>query len=79
MEKFYVYVLFSRVYVRMYIGQTNNLERRLTDHNRGYNAATKRYIPWELLFYEEFSSREEAVHREKYWKRTDSRRKIRKW
>ena len=49
---YYVYLLFSKQYNKTYIGITNNLDRRLKQHNNGYHAYTKRYIPWFILYEE---------------------------
>ena len=44
-----------------YTGWTNNLEKRLKDHNRGKGAKyTKPRLPVELVYYERFDTKEEA-------------------
>ena len=53
---------------RLYKGQTNNLENRIIVHNTGKTKSTKGYLPWELVYFESFKTREEAVLREKYFK-----------
>lgn len=53
---------------KYYIGQTNNLERRLFYHNSGYSKSTKSGIPWKLVYQEEYESRLEAMKREKQLK-----------
>jgi len=60
----YVYVLKSRKSNKLYIGQTNNLRQRFNEHNKGKNIATKAYTPFELIYYEAFKSRLDAVRRE---------------
>ncbi len=47
---------------------TNDIKRRLTEHNNGKTKSTKFYKPWDLFLYEEYESREEARKREKYLK-----------
>lgn len=48
-----------------YTGWTNNLEKRLKDHNDGKGAKyTKSRIPVSLVYYEEFQTKEEAMRRE---------------
>ena len=48
-----------------YTGWTNNLEKRLKDHNEGKGAKyTKPRIPVELVYFEEFACKEEAMKRE---------------
>lgn len=49
----------------LYTGWTNHLEKRLKDHNDGKGAKyTKPRRPVELVYYEEFESKEEAMKRE---------------
>lgn len=74
---YYVYVLYSEKFDRMYIGQTNNVENRLKRHNSGSEPATKSYVPWMIFQTFEYDSREEAVKMEKYWKQSNNRRKLR--
>ena len=48
-----------------YTGWTNNLEKRLKDHNEGRGAKyTKARLPVSLIYYEEFQTKEEAMRRE---------------
>ena len=48
-----------------YTGWTNNLEKRLKDHNAGKGAKyTKSRLPVFLAYYEEFQTKEEAMRRE---------------
>ena len=48
-----------------YTGWTNNLEKRLRDHNAGKGAKyTKSRRPVELVYYETFSQKEDAMRRE---------------
>ena len=49
----------------LYTGWTNNIDKRLKDHNDGKGAKyTKVRRPVELVYYEEFESKEEAMKRE---------------
>jgi putative endonuclease len=66
--RFFVYVLKSELFKRYYVGITNNLSRRLTEHNNGKTRSTRYYLPWNLLFSESFETRTEARKREKYLK-----------
>ena len=74
-----LYVLKSRVAKKSYVGITNNLKRRLRQHNLGNNFYTKKYLPWELIYQEEFVSRKEARKREKYFKAGTGRRFLKKF
>ena len=68
MDNFYVYVLRSSKFERNYVGFTSNLDQRLVDHNNGRTKSTRPYKPWKVLFYEKYSSKIEALKREKYLK-----------
>ena len=52
----------------MYVGLTNNLRRRLREHQQGKEKTTRAYRPFALVHFEEFPSRQEARGREKYLK-----------
>ena len=68
MEGYFVYAIKSIQRNYIYVGMTNNLERRIIDHNNGRNRSTKAYIPFELIFSEVVQNRNEARKREKYLK-----------
>ena len=74
-----VYVLQSETYKRMYVGMTNDLERRIKEHNNGKTKSTRYYKPWKVLFIESFSTRLEAREREKYLKSGIGREYIKNW
>ncbi len=61
---FTVYVLRSLTNQRLYIGQTNNLSRRLLEHDHGHSRYTKLTKPFQLIYQEEFVTRKDAVNRE---------------
>ena len=49
----------------LYTGWTNNIEKRINDHNNGKGAKyTKSRLPVALVYYEEFGTKEEAMRRE---------------
>jgi len=62
---FYVYVLRSRKDHRMYTGYTSDLKRRFSEHNNGGTRATKPRTPFDLLYYEAYSSQADAKLRER--------------
>ena len=66
---YYTYVLFSLRSERLYIGFTNNLKRRVADHNSGTGGVyTKNNRPFTLVFYEAFISEKDAEKQEKFYK-----------
>ena len=69
---FWVYVLISESTGKRYTGQTDDLDRRLTEHN-GASINLRRYTsrdagPWKLVHSELYPSRAEAMRREKWLK-----------
>jgi len=71
-----VYAIISEVRNWLYIGQTNNLERRLHEHNSGLNKSTKPYKPFQLIYQESFIDRNKARIAEKYYKSAAGKRKL---
>ncbi len=60
----YVYVLQSLKDKKLYIGYTNNLQRRFREHNAGKCEVTKERRPFRLLYYEACNQKEDALKRE---------------
>jgi len=75
---YFLYILKSINYRKSYIGITENVSRRLQEHNAGMSFFTKPYSPWTILYTEECKNREEARQREKYFKSTTGRREMKK-
>ena len=50
------------------------MEERLKQHNSGMKASIKPFTPFEIIYFEEFETRIEAIAREKYFKSTSGRR-----
>jgi len=50
------------------VGLTENLKRRIEEHNNGTNKTTQPYRPFELIYSESFQTRIKAREREKYLK-----------
>ncbi len=71
---FFSYIIYSPSHDRYYKGHCEDLERRLSTHNKGKVKSTKAFIPWEIVYYEEFTTRGEAIIREKYFKTAAGRR-----
>jgi putative endonuclease len=71
-----VYIIQSKVDGTYYVGQTEDVRRRLQWHNEGKSKYTKPKIPWEVMYVEEFNTRREAIRRERKIKRKKSRKYI---
>ena len=65
---YYVYAISSLDRNYIYVGLTDNLERRFREHNSGKNKTTKPYSPFKILYTQEFETRLEARQKEKYFK-----------
>ena len=64
----YIYVLISKKDGKFYTGSTNDLKRRLDEHNAGKVESTKRRKPLKLIYYEACIDEKDARKREKYLK-----------
>jgi putative endonuclease len=71
---FFAYVLKSIHHDYFYKGHCENLEQRLAQHNAGLTTSIKPYIPFLVVYYEEFATRQEAILREKYFKSAAGRK-----
>jgi len=65
---FYVYILQSIKDGKLYIGCSNDLRRRLKEHNEGLSISTKSRTPFELIYYEAYRNRKDAEKRERFFK-----------
>jgi len=65
----YVYLIESESTPgKRYIGYSDELRRRLVDHNSGKNVSTAPYRPWRLRTYLAFSTKAQALSFEHYLK-----------
>lgn len=65
---FYVYILKSKKCDELYIGSTNDLKRRLSEHSSGKIESTMLKRPYKLLYYEAYAAESDARRREKMLK-----------
>ena len=61
---YYVYIIKSIKDKQLYIGYTNNLPRRIKEHNSKLNTSTKSRTPFKLVYYEAYHNRQDAIKRE---------------
>ena len=72
-----VYILYSSVIDKYYVGHTDNLDRRLHEHNTGQTRFTSLAgKPWIIVHTENFETRAIAMKREKEIKSKKSRKYI---
>ncbi|OGY45243.1 MAG: hypothetical protein A3J62_03880 [Candidatus Buchananbacteria bacterium RIFCSPHIGHO2_02_FULL_38_8] len=62
---FYTYILKSLIDRKLYIGSTNDLKKRVKEHNTGLVESTKNRKPFKLIYYEAYLIENEARKREK--------------
>lgn len=76
----YVYILKSENFDRFYVGMSEDVEKRLKEHNSGKVKSTKAFKPWKVFFFESFDTKVEARNQEKFYKSGVGRKMIRdKW
>ena len=62
---FTVYVLQNSISKRYYIGSTNDINRRLIEHNRGQTQSTRQNGVWSIIYREVVDTKREAIKRER--------------
>ena len=75
---FVVYIIQAELSKKYYIGCTDNLDRRLKEHNSGYSNYTKTQKNWNLKYKEEYENLADARKREKQIKSWKKRAAIEK-
>ena len=67
---FFTYVLKSKKNGKLYTGHTENLEKRILEHNTKSDKTKFSYVngPWELMFFETFNTRAIAMEHERFLK-----------
>jgi predicted GIY-YIG superfamily endonuclease len=68
MPMYYVYILWSQKSRIFYYGYSENIPKRLQEHNKGISPATAPHRPWQLIFYAAFSDQMIAKDFERYLK-----------
>ena len=64
-DLYYVYIIYSQSLERYYVGSTEDVERRLQQHNAGRSKSTRAGVPWKLVHTESFATRSDAIVRER--------------
>lgn len=75
---FYVYILQSRINHKLYKGSTEDLRKRLKEHNAGKSKSTKSGKPWQLIYYEAYLDKTLARKTEIFYKTGQGRRQLKK-
>ncbi|XOV89501.1 MAG: GIY-YIG nuclease family protein [Pseudomonadota bacterium] len=74
---FWVYILTNKTHSTLYVGVTNNIQRRLFEHRSNrISSFTSKYRTYKLVFAEETTDASSAISREKQIKRWRREKKI---
>lgn len=65
---YYFYVLRFKRNGKLYKGLTNDLKRRIAEHNSGKSSFTSKNGKFDLIFYEAYISKKDAQSAERYFK-----------
>ena len=72
----YVYIMLNVAKTRTYTGVADDVNKRLALHNGGRVKASRPYRPYNVIHIEEFETLKEARQKEKFYKSTSGRRRI---
>lgn len=75
---YYIYILESLKNNSLYVGYTNNIKKRLREHNCGLNFSTKPYQPWHIIHIEAYRNEKDVKRREKYLKNSQGVRLLKR-
>jgi len=65
---YFVYILQSLRDKKLYVGYTDNVKRRIEEHNKGRVSITKNRRPFKLIYVEGYLNQQDATSREKCFK-----------
>lgn len=74
--KFYVYIIYSQLSDKYYIGYSHDPTERLEEHNLGETTSTRTGRPWKLVYQEKYTNKHDAILREARIKKMKSRKFI---
>jgi len=73
---YYVYILYSEKLDKLYIGRTEDLKRRIKDHNTGSSTFCKSGKPWKIVHYQAFVSKKDSIREESFLKTGKGRQRV---
>ena len=74
---YYFYVLQFKDNKKLYKGSTGDLRKRISDHRSGQSSFTSRNGEFDLIFYEAYINKKDAMEAEKYFKSGHGREVLR--
>lgn len=76
MDYYFLYIIYSPLIDKYYIGSSKNPHIRLIEHNDGKNRWSRKTRDWKLVYTERFSNKISALARERQLKNWKNRDKI---
>ena len=76
LDMYYISILLNEPKTRTYTGVTDDVDKRLTEHNAGRVKSSTPYRPYRIVHLESFKTMSEARQKEKFYKSTIGRRKL---
>jgi len=73
---YHVYILLNEAKTQTYTGVADDVYKRLAEHNAGRVKSSNRYRPYKIIHTESFETLVEARQKEKFYKSTTGRRKL---
>ncbi len=73
---YHVYILLNEEKTRTYTGVAEDVNERLAEHNAGRVKSSRPYRPYKIIRTESFETLSEARQKEKFYKSTTGRRKL---
>ncbi|MBI4356184.1 MAG: GIY-YIG nuclease family protein [Candidatus Omnitrophica bacterium] len=73
---YHVYILLNEAKTRTYTGVADDVNKRLANHNAGRVKSSRPYRPYRVIHTESFVTLGEARQREKFYKSTTGRRRL---
>jgi putative endonuclease len=73
---YYVYILLNETKTRTYTGVAKDVSERLAEHNAGKVKSSRPYRPYQIVHTESFSTLREARQKERFYKSTTGRRRL---
>ena len=73
---YYVYVLLNETNTKTYTGVADDVNKRLAEHNAGRVKSSRTYCPYKIIHTESFETLKEARQKERFFKSTTGRRRL---
>lgn len=73
---YHVYILLNEAKTRTYSDVTDNVDKRLAEHNAGRVKSSRPYRPYKIIHIESFEKLSDAQQKEKFYKSTTGRRRL---